>query len=70
MTLQQSIVLCINGVDPQISSSVFDMVLPAWFIYDHMISPLFIATDEWYESYGKPLGICSRGSGCLEVDTG
>jgi len=44
-TLQRSIVLCINGVDsPQISSSVFDTVLPAQFIYDHVISPLFIAT--------------------------
>jgi len=49
-TLQRSIVLCINGVDPpQISSSVFDTTLPARLIYDHVISPLFIATREWHE---------------------
>jgi len=48
-------------------------MLPAHFIYDHVISPLFIATHEWHGSYGKLLGetyFCSPGSGCLEVDTG
>jgi len=41
---------------PQISSTVFDMMLPARFIYNHVISPLFISTHEWHDSYGKPLG--------------
>jgi len=44
-TLQRSIVLCVNGIDSlQISSSVFDMMPPAWFIFDHVILSLFIAT--------------------------
>jgi len=51
----RSIVLCINGVgSPQISSAVFDTMLPVRFIYNHLISPLFIVTHEWHDSYGNP----------------
>jgi len=48
-------------------------MLPCRFIYDHVISYLFIATHEWHELYEKLLGetpFCSPGSGCLEVDIG
>jgi len=51
-TLQRSIVLCINGVDsPQISSSVFDTILPARFILYHVISSLFMNDTSHTENF-------------------
>jgi len=49
----QSIVLCINAEDLlPISSAVYDTMLPAQFIYNHVNSLPFIATHEGRKTPG------------------